>query len=139
MAWSFDGDLHVVMHDRRDPTDAEWSRYIAELQRCTTQGDWRILVYSAGGTPTGHQRHALTKTLRGHPVAVITSSPIMRAMGFVMKALDPSIRVMTPSDEDSAFAHLRLTPDHRRRALMLRDQLARQLQSGTSLDSSVMR
>lgn len=139
MAWCWDGALHVVVHDARDPTDVEWNRYVAELYQFTMQGDWKLLVYSAGGTPAGHQRHALTKTLRGHPVALITASPITRAMGLVMRALDPNIRVLAPQDEDLAFAHLRLTAAERSRAQMHHEQLTRQVMGRSTLDQSALR
>lgn len=136
MAWCWDGELHVVVHDARDPTDAEWSRYVAELRQHTGRGEWRILVYSGGGTPSGHQRHALTKTFRGQPVALVTASPITRAMGIVMRALDPNIRVMAPADEDLAFAHLGLSTSQRSRAHALHEQLLRRLASGARVDRS---
>lgn len=127
MAWCWDEELHVVVHTNRDPTDAEWDRYVAELQSFNGKPDRKILVYSSGGGPNGRQRHALSKTLRGHPVALVTSSPIMRAMGVVLHALDPSIRVIAPTDEDLAFEHLRLSQAQRRRARLLRDDLAQRV------------
>lgn len=140
MAWCWDAELHVVVHDARDPSDAEWGRYIDELHQFITRGDGRILVYSEGGAPTGQQRHALTKALRGHPVAIISASPIMRAMGLVMRTLDPNIRVLAPQDEDLAFAHLRLSATQRVRAHMHHEQLTRQLVAGRStLGHSAMR
>lgn len=139
MAWCWDGELHVVVHDKKDPTDVEWNRYVTELHQFTMRGEWKILVYSAGGTPTGHQRHALTKTFRGHPVALVTASPIMRAMGIVMRALDPNIRVISPQDEELAFSHLRLSDAQRRRAQMHHEQLIRQVMGRSRLDQSAAR
>lgn len=83
--------------------------------------------YASGGGPNGKQRHALAKTLRGHPVAIVTSNPITLAVGVVLRALDPSIRVMSPADEELAFEHLRLSEAQRRQAQLLRDRLAKQV------------
>jgi len=139
MAWSWDGELHVVVLGSRDPTDAEWNRYVSELHTFTAHVDRRILVYSAGGGPNGQQRHSLTKTFRGHPVAIVTSSPIMRAMGLMLRALDPNIRVMAPAEEELAFDHLRMTAAQRLRVRSQHDRLERQLESRTTPDQPVLR
>ena len=139
MAWSWDGELHVVVLGSRDPTDAEWNRYVAELNTFSVQADRRILIYSAGGGPNGQQRHALTKTFRGHPpVAIVTSSAIMRAMGLMLRALDPNIRVMAPAEEELAFDHLRLTAQQRLRMRSQHERLARQLESRTNPDQPAL-
>src|SRR5262249_27181347 len=75
------GDLFVVVHRAKPPTDEEWTDYL-ESWRPLDMGNMRTLVFTDGGGPNPAQRKAATEALGGKSslTAVVSSSPLIRGI-----------------------------------------------------------
>ncbi len=64
------GDCHLLVHGSKHPTDAEWQRYLAAVER---RGDMLELIVTAGGGPVRRQRNAMQRFFeaRRQPAAIV--------------------------------------------------------------------
>jgi len=106
------GRFVVAVHPLREPVDAEWSRYLDFLLSPDRPESPSVFVYSVGGGPTSKQRKVLAERTKGMllPTAVVTPSPVTRAIGVAVSWFNPHIRMFSPADLHDALAHLRLAP-----------------------------
>jgi len=112
----------VVVQNDNAATDEEWDRWIALLMEGGAERAplMRVLVFSAGGSPTARQRgkiHALMpSTGPGVLTAVVIGSPIGRAVVGAMALFNRRVKAFKPNDVNVAFGYLGI-PEARRREL----------------------
>ena len=108
------GDLVVLVHDRENPTAAEWSAFLAELRRIDVSRA-RVLVRTDGAAPDSLQRQQLNDLLKGQklPIAVLSDSALVRGVGTALRWFNPAVRVFAASALDGALEHLHLPPAQR--------------------------
>jgi hypothetical protein len=120
MAWTVIDRLIVVVHGETEPTDAEWSAY---LQVVEAQGvvSTKVLISSAGGSPTRAQRAALHRLIDGRsvPVAVVSSDRQVRALVTVFSWFNNQVKAFPPPRMQAALAFLEVPA--RRTALIERE------------------
>ncbi|MFO0683225.1 MAG: hypothetical protein U0234_14305 [Sandaracinus sp.] len=106
------GSCFVLVQGERDATDEEWSRWVDFVVRGGNdlQRDIRVLVISAGGSPTPKQRARIHEVMPrmggGIPTAIVTSSRIGRAVVSTMALFNSEVRAFAPSELDRAVAYL---------------------------------
>lgn len=107
--------VYVLIHDASDPTPEEWQRYLNDVQKDVDEGrSFRVLVYTAGGSPNALQRGRLTTLTEGRGVVTAVISKLKRVR-LVVKALSffhPTI-VSARTLADAAD-HLGLSTDDER-------------------------
>jgi hypothetical protein len=110
MAFERVGRVVVAVHAGQDPSDAEWSSYLALLSQ-GLQASSRVFVYTSGGAPNSRQRKTVADTLGGQnpPIAVVTPSRVSRAVGVAISWFNPNIRMFSPGQVSAAFSYLELT------------------------------
>lgn len=103
--------LVVTVHTAAVPSDEDWNAYMAQVDAYLPLEDQRVLVVSAGGGPNGKQRKMMVDALNGArvPVAIITTSLLMRGAGVAVSWFNPSLKVLGPEDLDAAVEYLGLT------------------------------
>jgi hypothetical protein len=115
----------VSAHNNRAPTDAEWRAVLDQYkQRVNNIDSVRVLVYAEGGAPNARQRAALNDVTVGTAlrVAILTSSPISRAVGTAMGWFNPLFRVFGPEEVGRGLDHLQIAGlDRQRVSRMLAD------------------
>jgi hypothetical protein len=110
MAFEMVGRVVIAVHTAQDPSDAEWSGYLALLSQ-VLQPSSCTFVYTSGGAPNSKQRKALAHTLRGRdlPISVVTPARVSRAVGVAISWFNPNIRMFSPGHISAAITHLKLT------------------------------
>jgi len=126
------GRLVVTAHTAAVPDDKEWGDYLAQVDAYLPLSGQRILVVSAGGGPNGPQRKGMTDALGGVkvPVAILTSSMMMRGAGIAVSWFNPSLKVFGPDGLDSALDYLELTPWEHTESIRVLNELQAQLGLG---------
>ena len=126
------GRLVVTVHTAAVPKDSEWADYMAQVDAYLPLSAQRILVVSAGGGPNGPQRKMMTDALNGAkvPVAIITSSVMMRGAAVAVSWFNPSLQVFGPEGLESALDYLELTPWERTESVRWVKELETQLGLG---------
>jgi hypothetical protein len=111
MNWRRMGRMVVTVHTEAVPNDADWSGYMGQVDAFLPLDAQRILVISAGGGPNGKQRKMMIDALGGVrvPVAIITTSALMRGAGVAVSWFNPSLKILGPEDLDRAMDYLELT------------------------------
>jgi hypothetical protein len=132
MDWRRMARLVVTVHTHAVPEDEEWAEYMSGVDAYLPLEDQRILVVSAGGGPSGKQRQMMVEALNGArvPVAIITSSWVMRGSGIAVSWFNPSLKVFGPDALDSAIEYLGLTTWER----MESTRCLKELEKGLGLD-----
>lgn len=115
MSWRRIGRLVVTVHTDAAPDDEEWAGYVALVRDRLPPETHRVLVVSAGGGPNIKQRKMMVDALNGSrvPVAILSSSLVMRGTGIAISWFNPSLKVFGPEAFDAAVEHLGLTPSER--------------------------
>jgi hypothetical protein len=129
MTWRVEGRLNVVVHGPKSPTNLEWARYLADL-RLLKGTDFRVIVFSHGGSPDGVQRRQLTAAFDNEfkkPVALLTESILVRGVVGALRWFNPRFCAFGSNDVTAACDHLDLTADERDRVRALRAELEREL------------
>jgi serine/threonine protein kinase len=99
MTWREIESLMVSVISAEAPTDEEWLAYLADCRRKAAKGPMKVLVLSAGGGPTPHQRLALLELVGKGPVpsAVVTDAPTVQSIITVLRWRNSGIRCFSSS------------------------------------------
>jgi hypothetical protein len=115
--------LFLVVFGAAAPTDEEWSDYLALVERHGIDKTMQI-TWSEGGGPTPTQRRALENLLDGRavPVAVLTSSLMVRVTVTALSLFNRRIKAFPPNGLGDAMFFLEI-PGSRRETIQgaLRD------------------
>jgi hypothetical protein len=112
LAFAHVGSCFVLVQNEHTASDEEWTRWVEAVSRggADAAGLVRVLVMSAGGSPTPKQRrqiHALMPaTGGGVPTAVVIGSTIGRAVVTAMSFFNGKVRAFAPEALGEAFEHL---------------------------------
>lgn len=104
-------DVHIAVHGKKDPDDADWAAYIAAGRKVLEHHDEpRVLVLTYGGNPSGAQRAKLNELNAGLSplVAVMVDSRIARGAVIALSWFNPRIKAFPLNDLDAALTHLQL-------------------------------
>jgi len=126
-AAQFEDRYAVFVHADRPPTNAEWSRVVAEYQRVPDLRAFRVLVYTTGGAPTAAQRAELVGALgRAKPrIAILTQSVIARIAAKAVSLFVSELRVFDAHQVDAALDYLELVGPERAGARTTLESLRR--------------
>jgi hypothetical protein len=95
MAASVVGAVLVAVHDEHTPGDDEWQTWL-DLYRKRGADSRALIVHSTGGGPSSPQRKhlldAINALARVPPVAVLTSSTVMRGLVTAIGWFEPAAR-----------------------------------------------
>ena len=107
MVQDFCGDLMIVVHTGQAPSDEEWTRYVAAVERMDPE-KLRTIVFTDGGAPNLEQREAINRALGGKtsPGAVVSNSMLVRGAVTALSWFNPKIKAFSPSGTAAAFAYL---------------------------------
>lgn len=114
LAYKIVGNIHLVLHGASTPTDAEWNDYTdavsGELQRGLKPAEMRTLVFSEGEGPSAAQRKRVNDILTGRatPVAIVSSSVMMRGIVTALQWFNPLMKVFAPDQVGDAFRFLKI-------------------------------
>ena len=112
MVFKIVGNVHIVIHGTTEPRDEDWRLYMdavrSEEQKTTDFAKIRTLVFSAGGGPTAKHRREISEFLGGRttPVAIVTSSTIMRGVVTALQWFNPLARAFSPDNVVAALQFL---------------------------------
>ncbi len=112
MVFKIVGNVHIVIHGTSEPHDEDWRLYMSavrgEEQKATGFVKMRTLVFSAGGGPTAKHRKEINEFLGGRtsPVAIVTSSTIMRGVVTALQWFNPLVRAFSPDNVVAAMQFL---------------------------------
>ena len=112
MVFKIVGNVHIVIHGMTDPLDEDWRLYMnavrSEEQKTAGFGRMRTLVFSAGGGPTAKHRKEINEFLGGRatPVAIVTSSTVMRGLVTALQWFNPLARAFSPENVLAAMQFL---------------------------------
>lgn len=105
----------ILVHNEETPTDDEWDRWVAFASAggASATNLTRVLVFSAGGSPTPKQRakiHTLMPTGgSGLLTAVVIGSRVARTVVGAMALFNPGVRAFAPNRVSDAFDYLRIS------------------------------
>lgn len=111
------GDVLLVIHSTIPPDNEEWEGLFAihhDLGR-TPDGANLVLVHSDGGGPDARQRKRIAEVAARNRIALLTRSPVVRAIGTAVRWFNPDLRVLSPDDLEGARVHLDVAPERWRR------------------------
>jgi hypothetical protein len=117
MAWREEGRISLTVHTSEPPTDAEWQRYLDGIHKKGVPADQRVVVCSYGGGPNLQQRKLLVTAVEGRqaPVALFTSSAVMRGIGVALSWFNPRLKVFALGEFETGFKFLGLTDEEGKR------------------------
>jgi hypothetical protein len=128
IAWREEAGTMVLAHGAENPADAEWTEYIAALNKFVeARGQVRALVVTPGTAPNMGQRKQLNDLTRSKPIptAVVTESTVGRTIVTLLTFGNPAIKAFDPGRLDEAFAHLDIAPAARPRVRAVVSDLRR--------------
>lgn len=104
------GDLLVLAHTDKNPSNDEWQAFLSEIRRITPQRV-RVLVRTEGAAPDSLQRQQFNDLLAGTPVplAVLSDSRIVQGVGTALRWFNPMMRVLPSRDLAGALAHVKVS------------------------------
>lgn len=121
------GDLFLVVHPKTPPSDQDWDALMAiyrdRARALRGTAKLSVLVSSDGGGPDAKQRKRLAELGATLRVAVLSASPVVRAIGTAARWFNPELRVLAPDDLESARQHLGIAPERWSRAIDRLDRL----------------
>lgn len=113
----------VLIQNQRAATDAEWGAWIEFVTKGAPKAAnaLRVLVFSAGGSPTAKQRalihELMPKTGNGAPTAVVTASLVGRTVVGAMSLFNKNVAAFSPKDCAAAFRYLGIATSAERELL----------------------
>jgi hypothetical protein len=107
MVYEVIGDLYLVVHRARPPSDEEWMDYLRSWKP-HDMSRMRTLVFTDGGGPDAAQRKAANDALGGKAslTAVVSPSYVVRGVVTALSWFNPKIRAFGPDEAERAFAHV---------------------------------
>jgi hypothetical protein len=112
MVFKIVGNVHIVIHGTSEPRDEDWRLYMDavrdEEQKTVDFARIRTLVFSAGGGPSAKHRREINEFLGGRvtPVAIVTSSTLMRGVVTALQWFNPLARAFSSDNVASALQFL---------------------------------
>jgi hypothetical protein len=109
--------VHVALHNRSFPEDAEWQKLCDELAALLGElggaERLRALVVTDGGAPTSKQRSVLRTAANDTRVkaALVTSSRLALGIGTAIGWINTSLKSFAPKDFAKAVRYLDLPED----------------------------
>jgi hypothetical protein len=105
------GPVAVALHTSTPPSKAEWSEWM-RLVRTIPLEQLHILVFTDGGAPNTVQRGEFTDHLAGRaaPIAVVSSTLVVRSIVTAISWFNPQIKVFAPADASSAMQFVNIAP-----------------------------
>ncbi len=105
------GEIMVVIHTSRPPSDAEWKEYVDGVESLELETA-RSIVITDGGAPSAQQRKRLNDVLGGRQPegVVISPSTFVRGVVTALSWFNPGLKAYPPEDFDKACQYLRLSP-----------------------------
>jgi hypothetical protein len=128
LVWRNRARFMVVVHGEQTASDAEWAAMLDDF--LSEPSGARVLVYAGGsGAPNVQQRVRLTGVLRQRRglVAVLTRSPLVRAVGLALRVFRPEISVFALTDVEGALDYLGAAPNERAELLRTLTELKAEL------------
>jgi len=115
------GDLLLTLHGASAPSTTEWDAHLVllgELARANggSLAAVRSLVFSDGGMPGSAQRQSSTRiidTARGRemPIAMVSSSSVVRGVVTAAHWFGLNMRAFTPAELHDALRYLAVAPE----------------------------
>lgn len=105
----------ILVQNEQTATDEEWDRWVAFASAggASAANLTRVLVFTAGGSPTPKQRaqiHALMPAGgSGLLTAVVIGSIVARTVVGAMALFNPGVRAFAPNRVSDAFEYLRIS------------------------------
>jgi hypothetical protein len=101
--------LFIVVYGAQDPTDAEWDAYLSLAEQHGLDQTAQ-LICTDGGKPTPAQHRKLNERLGGRPVpvAVVSTSPRVRATVTALSWFNRRIKAFHPTALVEALEHLEI-------------------------------
>ena len=124
---------YVLVQNKNAATDEEWSKWVAFVSKGgeVSVPSMRVLIFSAGGSPTPKQRasiHALMpKTGGGVETAIVTASFVGRSVVGAMNLFNPKVRAFSPERVSDALDYLDVAAPDRPEGLDLAARLHHEL------------
>lgn len=119
LAYARRGQCFVLVQTKNTASDEEWQKWIEFSTQLGADSAhlMRVLVFSAGGSPTPKQRKAIHALVppdgRGVMTAVVLDSVIGRAVVSTMALFNPNVRAFTPDRVEAAFDYLQIVDSMR--------------------------
>ena len=109
MAYKVIDRLFLVVLSNAEPTDEEWTDYLAAVERHGIDRTMQLIA-TDGGYPSSGQRRVLDDALAGRnvPVAVVTGRTGVRTVVTAMSWFNRKIRAFPPSGFRDAIAYLEI-------------------------------
>jgi hypothetical protein len=96
-----------------DPTDAEWSKWIAAADALWKEGPaFRLLIVTEGGHPTKQQLDRVRIAKRSEPLTVIiSSSTLIHFVASVVALFNPHVHCFSFEQRNRAYSRIGLAPN----------------------------
>lgn len=131
MAYDVSARIHVACHRDVEPSDAEWTAYLAHIEANLARIEGVLVLAPGGNLSFGQQRTSADfwkRQAKTPPIAVVTASrSVVRAAGALRWFMPAQIRAFGTWDADAVFAHLGCDARMRRLALHTLGKLAERL------------
>jgi hypothetical protein len=123
----------LLVHSEKPPIDREWDEYLAATTKYSSSHPRpRILIFTAGGTPSPSQRQRVEAIADVHyantKVAVMTTSTFVQGVIKAFRLIRPIYQAFSPDRVDEALRYLEVSPSHtdeiRRTLAALRAEIA---------------
>ena len=115
----------VLVQNKNAATDDEWEKWVAFVSRGgeASVESMRVLIFSAGGSPTPKQRASIHKLMPqsggGVSTAIVTASFIGRSVVSAMNLFNSKVRAFSPDRVSDALDYLDIAAPHRAELLDL--------------------
>jgi hypothetical protein len=110
--WGGDG-LLIMAHTKKNPDAATWSAMCrAFAAGVSTDGEFRCIIFTDGGGPTGGQREEMAVLSRGmkYRASVVSSASVVRFIVSSLAFINPAIKSFLPSEWRRGLDHLGIRP-----------------------------
>jgi hypothetical protein len=112
LAWDRVGEVLLIVHAARTPSDAEWDQMMASPE---AHAPGALIVISNGVKPTPRQRGDIQQHFGKIRSAILTDSVITRGAITALSWFGMLIRGFEPADEAGAFDFVRVHQAERAR------------------------
>jgi len=108
------GDYYLLCQNQHTADDDEWNEWVRFVTQAGPSGarTMRVLVFSAGGSPSPKQRRQIHELMpvtgNGVPTAVVIGSRIWRAVVGTMSLFNKHVRAFSPQRVGDALRYLEI-------------------------------